>query len=121
MPFAKYAAWFVAALPLVAQGAVTCITENYEVTITEHCEEGENFCRNVTYVGKNKNTGKSIKLKGSQTIRTCADGVTPCQMMGWEFFSGRYRYAITDDKSLWVSRDGKDLIVEKCLKYEYGG
>src|SRR5712692_10363225 len=105
MRIAKYAALFVATLPLAAHGKITYITENYEVTIIEHCAEDETFCRNVTYIGKSKKTGKSVKLKGSQTIRPCADGVTPCQMMGWEFFSGPYRYAITDSHSLWVTRD----------------
>jgi hypothetical protein len=119
MTIAKYGALLIAAVPLLAQGAISCVTENYEVTIIEHCAQDENFCRDVTYVGKNKKTGKSVKLKGSQTIRTCSDGVTPCQMMGWEFFSGPYRYAITDYKTLWVTRNGKDLIVEKCLQYEY--
>jgi len=118
MRIANYAVLLFAVLPLVAHGNITCITENYEVTIIEHCGENETFCRNVSYIGKSKKTGKSIKLKGSQTIRTCADGVTPCQMMGWEFFSGPYRYAITDARSLWVSRDGRDVLVEKCLQYE---
>ena len=116
---ARYLIVVFAVFPAVVQGAVKCVTANYDVTIIEHCPAGEIFCRNVTYIGKNKRTGQSIKLKGSQTIRPCADGVTPCQMMGWEFFSGPYRYAITDDRSLWVSRDGKDLIEEKCLEYGY--
>jgi hypothetical protein len=40
-------------------------------------------------------------------------------MMGWEFFSGPYRYAITDSRFLWVTRDGKTIIEEKCLQYEH--
>ena len=94
--------------------AAVCETENYFVTITEHCEDAGVFCRNVTYEGTNKRTRKSLRLKGSVVVRTCGDGVTPCAMEGYEFFSGPYRYAVTRERWLWVTRDGKTILEEKC-------
>lgn len=104
-------------LPQVSVAA-KCVTEHYVVTITEHCGTDEHFCDKVTYVGINKKTGKSITLSGASVVRPCSDGVTPCQHMGYEFFSGKYRYAITDTNwmfaKLWVWKDGQTIIDERC-------
>lgn len=77
----------IAAIVLVtgshACAANTLTTANYVVTITSRCETGNVSCDNFSYHGVSKKTGKSIDLKGSTKHAMCADGVTPCQFLGY--------------------------------------
>lgn len=42
----------------------------------------------------------------------CADGVTPCRFLGYQFDNGRYRYFISDAGELVVSKGDKVLSTE---------
>jgi hypothetical protein len=87
-------------------------TLSYVVRITENCPEGEVGCRDVSYVGKNVRTGKSIALRGQAVMRLCADRVTPCSHEGYRFTSGQVEYRITSDGRLRVTR-GSEVLVDE--------
>jgi hypothetical protein len=86
------------------------VTRGFRVVVTENCPEGETNCQDVTYVGTSKATGKFIRLKGSAVVRLCADGVTPCQHIGYRFPNGRYVYFVGDDGTLIVTHKGKQIL-----------
>lgn len=88
-------------------------TRSYVVQITENCPEGEVGCRDVSYVGKNIRTGKSIALQGQAVTRLCADRVTPCSHEGYRFTSGQVEYRVTHDGHLLVTHGSKVLVEER--------
>lgn len=87
-------------------------TKNFSVKITRNCPEGNVTCDNVKYFGKNLNTGDSISLTGKTIHATCADGVTPCRFLGYEFPNGNYLYRVTQDGKLQVYQ-GKKLVLQE--------
>lgn len=106
---------FAALCALAGQGteAAELRTPSYVVQITENCPEGEVGCRNVSYVGKNIRTGKSIELQGRAVMRLCADRVTPCSHEGYQFTKGRVEYRVTNDGLLLVTRGAEVLVEER--------
>ena len=82
--------------------AETLKTRSFIVHITRNCPEGEVVCNNVSYEGTRVKTGDSIKLKGRTLYRPCADKVTPCQFLGYEFLNGNYRYVVTEEGTLRI-------------------
>lgn len=92
--------------------AGTLITQNFQITISSNCEEGVVICNNISYQGVNLNTGESIRLVGKTLHRTCADGITPCRFIGYEFRNGNYRYIVTQDGILLVYEAEKLLLEE---------
>ncbi len=99
--------WFNTAL------AETLKTKNFVVQITRNCPEGEAVCNNVSYTGTRLKTGASIKLTGRTVYRMCADKVTPCQFLGYEFLNRDYRYFVTESGTLKVYKQKKLLLEEK--------
>ena len=93
--------------------ADTLKTKNFIVHITRNCSEGEVVCNNVSYTGTRLETGASIKLTGKTVYRMCADKVTPCQFLGYEFLNRDYRYFVTESGTLKVYKQKKLLLEEK--------
>jgi len=93
--------------------ADTLTTPSFTVEITVNCEEGSVTCDDVAYVGTSKKTGKSIKLHGRTKHTTCADGVTPCRFLGYEFRNGKIYYHVLEDGTLLVVQGKKTLLSEK--------
>lgn len=111
-------AWTV--VTTLSASAGTLETTNFKVKITINCAEGVVGCDRVTYRGTDKNTGKSIRLSGKQIMRICADGVTPCQSLGYEFKNGKngeYTYFVSENGRLLVYR-GKKLILNEAGKWQ---
>ncbi len=104
-------------LPRIAL-ADTLRTQNYRVTITVNCPEEEVVCNDVTYDGSNVNTGESLQLQGRTVSTLCADGVTPCRFIGYEFFNGDYRYLVTEEGRLQVSING-EIILDQSGNWEF--
>jgi hypothetical protein len=100
-------------------GADTLTTANYVVTITTRCEEGNVSCDNVSYHGVSKKTGKSIDLKGSTKHAMCADGVTPCQFLGYQFKTGNINYLVLETGALRVVKGEKDVLVDEMGEWTY--
>jgi hypothetical protein len=93
--------------------AATLTTPSFIVEVTVNCEEGNVTCDDVGYVGTSKKTGKRIKLHGKTMHTLCADGVTPCRFLGYEFRNGKTRYQVLDDGTLLVVQGKKTLLNEK--------
>lgn len=93
--------------------AGTLTTPSFVVKVTVNCAEGNVTCDDVTYVGTSRKTGKSIKLRGKTMHTLCADGVTPCRFLGYEFRNGKIDYQVTEDGQLTVTQGKKTLLSEK--------
>jgi hypothetical protein len=90
------------------------LTPQFVVVVVERCPEGDVACNDVTYTGVNRKTGESIFLKGQAWVRLCADRVTPCQHLGWEFKNGDLTYRVQESPAvLQVERRGKTLLEQK--------
>jgi hypothetical protein len=91
-----------------AASAETIRTKNFEIKIVRHCEEGNVSCDRVTYIGRDVNTGKSIRLNG-RTMN--ADH--SYTFLGYVFQNGEYTYEITRNNLLLVSRGDRVIIREQ--------
>jgi hypothetical protein len=104
---------FLIFLPSVCL-AIDLDTPNYTVTITSNCEEGEVTCDDNTYHGVSKRSGNEITLKGSSMHRLCADGITPCQFLGYQFKNGNITYFVYESGLLEVvDNKGKVFVTEQ--------
>ena len=100
-----------------AQGAASTLTTPSFVIEIQGCEEGVVSCDDVLYTGTSKKTGKSIKLRGKTLHTLCADGVTPCRFLGYEFRKGGVYYRVMEDGSLLVMQ-GKKILVEETGEWD---
>lgn len=89
------------------------LTPGFRIVLTRHCAEGTLTCDQVSYVGKDRQTGASITLTGSTVYRLCADGMTPCQFLGYVFKNGSTTYEVSDSGTLRVVQEGKVLLEEQ--------
>ncbi len=94
-------------------------TKNYVITITRHCQEGEVTCDKVTYHGISKKTQHALTLSGHTLHTLCADGVTPCQFLGYEFKTGKTTYFVLETGLLRVVKDDNKVLVEEQGEWEY--
>lgn len=106
----------LAVLPAIAN-AETLVTRNYTVTVEVNCEEGNVTCDDVTYRGVSNKTGKTIVLKGTTRHTICADGVTPCKFLGYQFKKGNMTYFVSDSGMLRVS-SGKKVLVDEAGEWQ---
>ena len=88
-------------------------TPNYLIRIEVNCPEGEVACDRVTYTGKSKKTGRELTLLGRTVHTLCADGVTPCRFVGYQFRNGTTTYVVTEEGELIVRDGGKVIIDER--------
>lgn len=95
-----------------AQDTLVLDTPRYEVRIDVQCDEGSVSCDRVHYRGLSRQSGKALSLRGSTAHTTCADGVTPCRFLGYEFTNGATRYFVSDEGELVVSRGERVLVQE---------
>lgn len=93
-------------------------THNYSIEIQQLCPEGEVQCQNVLYVGTSKVSGASIKLKGKTWHSLCADSVTPCRFLGYQFNNGRIRYLVHESGLLQVIGSTGRILVEEQGKWD---
>ncbi len=98
--------------------AGTLNTPSFVVHIKSNCEEGNVTCNNVTYTGTSKKTGKGITLRGKTLHSMCADGVTPCRFLGYEFKSGAITYRVYENGQLIVTQREK-VLVKETGEWEY--
>jgi WD40 repeat protein len=87
--------------------AETIRTPSFEIKITRQCAEGNISCNRVTYIGKDLNTGKSIRLKG-KTVNS----VNSYRFLGYEFRNGKYLYSISNNNVLRVYQ-GKKIVLQE--------
>jgi hypothetical protein len=105
----------VIGLLCLTEGAIaeTLTTKQFRIEIQRNCAEGNVTCDRVSYRGKDLKTGKSIRLSGRTLHSLCADGVTPCQFLGYEFRNRNYRYIVTDSGLLRVYQGQKLLLSQQ--------
>jgi hypothetical protein len=94
-------------------------TPNYKVEIQQLCPEGEVQCQQVLYKGTSKVSGASIELKGSAWHSLCADGVTPCRFLGYQFKNGRIRYLVHESGLLQVIGSSGKVVLEEQGVWDY--
>jgi hypothetical protein len=94
-------------------GARALNTKSFRVKITANCEEGVVVCDNVSYLGTNRQTGQSIQLRGKTIHSICADGITPCRFLGYEFRNGQYRYYVAEEGILTVYQGQQSIVSEE--------
>ena len=99
--------------------ASTLTTKNYIVTITANCAEGDVTCEDVTYHGVSRRSGKGITLAGKSIHTLCADGVTPCRFLGYEFLNGDVAYRVYESGLLEVTRGENEVLVEEQGEWTY--
>ena len=92
--------------------ADTLKTRSFKVEIKRNCPEGNVSCNNVSYKGTDLRTGKSLRLTGKTMNALCADGVTPCRFLGYQFQNGNYRYIVSEAGTLQVYQGKKPLLQE---------
>ena len=88
-------------------------TQSYRIQIEVRCREDGIMCNNVSYVGTNKKTGKSIRLRGRTVHSYASDGVTPTQFQGYSFTNGSTEYFVSEHGYLEVRRGDKILFYEE--------
>lgn len=76
--------------------AQTLLTENFEIEITNQCEEGEVSCGSVAFTRISIKTGEKLSVNGTTKHSMCADGVTPCAFPGYEFITENNIYRILE-------------------------
>ncbi|CAI3800061.1 hypothetical protein [Rheinheimera sp. MM224] len=94
-------------------------TPNYKVEIQQLCPEGEVQCQQVLYKGTSKVSGASIELKGTAWHSLCADGVTPCRFLGYQFKNGRIRYLVHESGLLQVMGSSGKVLLEEHGIWDY--
>ncbi|MBK1713127.1 hypothetical protein [Rubrivivax gelatinosus] len=98
---------------VVGVPAQTLLTPGYRVSVEPRCVEGEVACADVEYVGRSRRSGRSIRLDGRALHTQCADGVTPCRFLGWEFHNGDTVYRVFEAGELVVTRGDTVLLREQ--------
>jgi hypothetical protein len=94
-------------------GGDVMLTPGFRVVVQRHCPEGTLMCDQVSYLGTDRQAGSSISLVGSTVYRFCADGITPCQFIGYIFQNGSTTYEVSDSGTLRVIQAGKILLEQQ--------
>lgn len=98
--------------------AETLTTKNYIVEIKNNCIEGVVQCDEVIYIGTSKRSGQSIELIGRTQHSKCADGITPCRLLGYIFENGNVFYHIDAAGVLRVTK-GDSILLEEMGEWSY--
>lgn len=91
----------------------TLDTPHYVVTIESLCREGEVTCDQIRYEGVSKRSGNSIRLIGHTLFSLCADKVTPCRFLGYQFRNGNVTYQILEPGILRVIQDQSIVLINE--------
>lgn len=99
----------------LVDGAIadTLTTKGFKIDINVNCAEGNVTCDRVSYRGEDLKTGKSLRLSGKTIHSLCADGVTPCRFLGYEFRHRNYRYIVTEGGRMEVYKGEKLLLSQQ--------
>ncbi|WP_152614532.1 hypothetical protein [Pseudoalteromonas luteoviolacea] len=82
--------------------AQTLITEKYELTIAELCEEGVVGCDNVVLNILEHGTGGEQRINGETFHTHCSDGTTPCAFQGYRFKAKNQTYRILNNGTFQI-------------------
>lgn len=90
--------------------AETLVTATSTISIRLNCAEGNVSCDDVAFTSTDRRSGRTLRLRGRTLHTLCADGVTPCRFLGYEFARGATRYTVLEEGMLVVRRGGKVLL-----------
>lgn len=113
MKFQRFLGCTFLALMAMPAFSATLETPRYVIEVTPQCEEGNVSCDNVTYVGRAKESGKLIALKGETLHMMCQDGKTPCRFLGYHFVNGNTEYQVLENGILRVVQNAKVILEER--------
>lgn len=95
--------------------STTFETDTYSIEITL-CEEGNVTCKDLVYVATDKESGEVTTIKKGTTLSTmCADGVTPCRFIGYEFNKNDLRYVVYPESKLTIENEQGEIITEETF------
>ena len=89
-------------------------TASYALSIDVRCEEGVVGCDKVRLVATERRTGEVTRLNGREVHTRCADGVTPCRFLGYEFKRGSRTYNVWENGTFAIRQGGKVVLEEKA-------
>ncbi|KTC88004.1 MULTISPECIES: hypothetical protein [Legionella] len=98
--------------------ARTLDTAHFRILINCLDSKSEAGCERASYDGTNKEKKATIHLVGRQLMQMCADKVTPCHSLGYEFTNGNTIYFISEDGHLKVT-DGSKVLVDEVGEWTY--
>lgn len=88
----------------------TLVTNKYEATVTQLCEEGAVVCDNVVLNLIDNVTGDKLRIGGETLHTKCADGITPCAFQGYVFTTSKNTYRILSKGQLQIFDKRGELI-----------
>ena len=124
----KQGVWVICAVLMIVVCPVavaeTLVLPTMKILVVPQCEEGEVSCQTVRFSvvenvekaekGEKVESGKSREYTGGALHTACADGVTPCHFLGYEFETADAQYRLLESGYLIVrSLDGKSLYTEQ--------
>jgi hypothetical protein len=90
------------------------VTQHYKLIIIANCKEGNVTCDDVDLIAINRESENIIfQTKGRTQHSLCADGVTPCGFIGYEFKIKNVTYFVTSDDTLIITADKSDIVVKE--------
>ncbi len=89
-------------------------TKHFQINITRNCLNDSISCDNVTYVGQDLKTGKSIRLTG-RTVNSSRS----YRFLGYEFKNGPYTYSVTRNNVLIIYKNDKLILTEQGVSVDY--
>jgi hypothetical protein len=95
--------------------AETLITPSYKIVIGS-CPEGYVTCDNIPFEITDLKTG-DISSHAGRTLHTlCADGVTPCRFLGYQFSGDTGKFYIYDNGALEIKgKSGQVILFEEGM------
>ena len=105
-----------ASLSLTAQ-AQTLVTESYEITITPLCEEGVVVCDNVVFHSISNGKGEKLTIGGTTIHSLCADGITPCRFLGYQFTTSTQNYSVFETGEFQISNKEGTVLFKESGKW----
>lgn len=102
---------FAASGPLLAQ---TWVSNRYVIELDRQCLEGDVTCDMYEITLVDRSRGERQVMYGQTLHTVCADGVSPCRFMGYQFAGKDLRYRLYETGTLEVyDRDNKIVRSER--------
>ncbi len=93
------------------------VTDSYVLAIKKKCGEGHVTCDRALLVMKSKSSGNTLLMRGQTLHRMCADGITPCQFVGFRFQHAGVTYTVFEPGTLMITQANETLLEERGRWY----
>ena len=93
--------------------AQTLVTDSFKIMIEYDCNEGEVTCDKIHFLINAAGSDEKKSYIGNTLHSICADGITPCTFLGYEFEAHGLKYIIYTSGTLEViNYQGKQTLLE---------